>query len=115
MLPTPCPYRMTNILHSPLRLSKIIRWGVKITRDSSIVRIRLLRAGLAANERQHLVAFLIHERGGSGFQVHAQQGFGVGGAHVEPPVAEIEGDAVKMIDGLRLRTEIGRASCRERV
>src|SRR5579859_7007350 len=61
---------------------------------------------LSTDEGQHFVAFLIHERGGLCFEVHAQQGFGVGGAHVEPPVAEIEGDAVKMIDGLRLRTVV---------
>ena len=41
--------------------------------------------------------FFLHDPGGLGFEVQAQQRLGVALADVEPPVAEIDGDAVQII------------------
>ena len=49
--------------------------------------------------RQNLVADLRHRRFVAGLDVQAQQGLGVGGAQVEPPVLGGDGQAVELVQG----------------
>ena len=52
---------------------------------------------LTPNQAQQLVAVALHRLPVAGLHVEAEEGFGVGGAEVEPPVAEVHGKAVEVV------------------
>src|SRR5712692_3498650 len=75
----------------------------KMCRGMSVLARFVYGRSLPANKRQHFVELLLHQFMIAGLNIQAQQRFRVGRAHIEPPVAKINGDAVEVIDGLSLR------------
>src|ERR1700722_9050239 len=56
-------------------------------------------AGVGGNEVLHLGDVARTALGGPRLHVEAQQGFGVGGAVVVPPVSVLDGEPVQPVDG----------------
>src|SRR2546421_1114020 len=52
---------------------------------------------LTPYKRQHFVALLLHQLLTVGLNIQAQQRFCIGWAHVKPPVAKVQRDAIGMI------------------
>ena len=70
-------------------------------RDAASAALPIGTAGpnlLAADDREHLVAPLLHDLRRDAFEIQAQQRLGVGGPDVEVPVGELRRDAVELVD-----------------
>src|SRR5690242_627603 len=59
---------------------------------------RLAPVDRLAEDLLELVQFFLEQLGCFRLEVEAEQGLGVGLADVEPPVAEVDGDAVEVVD-----------------
>src|SRR5438128_2192622 len=62
--------------------------------------------GLSPYKRQHLISFLLHQLPTVRLDIQAEQGLGIRWTHIEPPVAEVQGDTICVINRLRFLAKV---------